>query len=283
MTLQHQTLSLLSQSQISLNKRLGQNFLISDKVFNKIAEASELDPNDIVLEIGAGFGIITSKLASMVKHVYAIEIDPKFYEILSRICSTSNATLLLDNALEVDLVKLLKGTSQLVKVIANLPYYITTPLLMKLIEHYELFESYTLMVQKEVGQRIVAEPNSKVYGALTLAVKYRCQADIIANVPAKSFIPKPDVDSLLLKIVVLDKPAVEVKNEKLFFQVIKAAFGQRRKMLKNALELSDLKLPDKDKINEILTELNIDPKRRGETLSIFEFALLANRLEGKRK
>lgn len=277
MDLQQQTLALLSQAHIRLNKHLGQNFLISDKVFNKMLEASEIKPSDIILEIGAGIGAITSKLASLAKHVYAIEIDQRLFEILSQTCSLPNVTLLLDDALKVDLVKLLKG-KKLVKVVANLPYYITAPLLMKLLGCYELFECYVLMVQKEVGERITAEPGSKAYGALTLGVNYRCQAKIVASVPANKFIPKPEVDSLLLKLVVRDQPAVEVKDEELFFQIIKAAFGQRRKMLKNALEMSNLKLPAKAIIGALLMELDIDPKRRGETLCLSEFAALANRV-----
>lgn len=274
------TKELLKQFDFRMTKRLGQNFLIDKNILDEIIEGAELTKDDYVLEIGPGMGSMTQKLCESAGKVVAIEIDKKLIPVLSvTLAEYDNITVINGDILKLDLKEVLKehfGESK-AKVIANLPYYITTPIIMKLLEEKLDLQSITIMVQKEVGDRIKAVPGGKVYGALSVAVQYYAKPSQVLFVPPQSFIPQPDVDSIVLKLDILPKPAVEVESESLFFKVVKASFGQRRKTLLNALTAGNFGL-SKEQMKEVLISVDVEENRRGETLSLQEFANIANKL-----
>jgi 16S rRNA (adenine1518-N6/adenine1519-N6)-dimethyltransferase len=274
------TKELLKQFDFRMTKKLGQNFLIDKNILDEIIEGAELTKDDYVLEIGPGMGSMTQKLCESAGKVIAVEIDKKLIPVLKvTLAEYDNITVINGDILKLDLKEVLKehfGDSK-VKVIANLPYYITTPIIMKLLEEKLDLQSITIMVQKEVGDRIKAVPGGKVYGALSVAVQYYAKPSQILFVPPQSFIPQPDVDSIVLKLDILPKPAVEVDSESMFFRVVKASFGQRRKTLLNALTAGNFGL-SKEQMKDVLTSVDIDENRRGETLSLQEFANIANKL-----
>ena len=260
-------------------KQLGQNFLVNPEVLKIILEAGALTAYDTVIEIGAGLGCLTEVLAQHAERVIAIEVDELLYNVLASQFSTNPRVQLLNtDILKLELNSLLlDGTGTVpttFKVIANLPYSITTPILWKLLAHRKQIHSCVLMMQKEVAERIVAGPGGKDYGALTIGVDYYAEATLIATLSPENFYPAPKVDSALLKLTMREKPKVTVEDEELFFKVVRTAFRTRRKMLKNALVRGRFS-PD-----EVLTtafeELGIAPQRRAETLDITEFAALAN-------
>lgn len=264
-------------------KQLGQNFLVNPEVLKIILEAGELSDADTVIEIGAGLGCLTDVVTQNAKHVIAIEVDELLYNVLASQFSTNPRVQLLNtDILKLELNSLLlDGTGTLpttFKVIANLPYSITTPILRKLLAHHKQIHSCVLMMQKEVAERIVAGPGGKDYGALTIGVDYYAKATLIATLSPENFYPAPKVDSALLKLTMRQKPKVAVEDEEFFFKVVRTAFRTRRKMLKNALVRGRF-APD-----EVLTtafeELGIAPQRRAETLDITEFAALADFLYG---
>lgn len=257
-------------------KQLGQNFLVNPEVLDIILEAGALTESDTVIEIGAGLGYLTNALAAEAKRVIAIEVDTLLYEALvAQFGSTDKSVTLLNaDILKLELAPLLEPS--LCKVIANLPYHITTPILWKLLESHKQILSAVLMLQKEVAERIVAEPGGKAYGALTLGVAYRAEATHIATLSPENFYPVPKVESALLKLTLRDTPKVSVENEEFFFRVVRTAFRTRRKMLKNALVRA--KLAPAPVLMAAFQELGIAPERRAETLDITEFAALANTL-----
>ena len=257
-------------------KQLGQNFLVNPEVLDIILEAGALTESDTVIEIGAGLGYLTNALAGAAKRVIAIEVDTLLYEALvAQFGSTDKSVTLLNaDILKLELAPLLEPGP--CKVIANLPYHITTPILWKLLESHKQILSAVLMLQKEVAERIVAEPGGKAYGALTLGVAYRAEATHIATLSPENFYPVPKVESALLKLTLRDTPKVSVENEEFFFRVVRTAFRTRRKMLKNALIRA--KLAPTPVLMAAFQELGIAPERRAETLDITEFAALANTL-----
>lgn len=278
------TKELLKEYNFKMAKSLGQNFLIDEGILEEIIFGSELTKEDCVLEIGPGMGAMTQKLCENAKQVLAVEIDKRLPPILKVILfGYDNIEIINNDIMKLDLDSVLRERfgKQPVKVIANLPYYITTPIIMKLLEDRLNLHSITIMVQKEVGDRLKANPGGKDYGALSLAVQYYSNPVQLLDVPPESFIPRPEVNSVVIRLDILSKPAVELEDEKLFFRVIKAAFGQRRKTLLNALSAGNLGI-DKNEIKELLESIDIDAKRRGETLSIQEFANLANTLANKK-
>lgn len=274
-----ETKYILKKYNITANKRLGQNFLIDDNTIDNIVKIADTIKQDLVIEIGPGLGTLTSKLLENAGKVIAIELDEKMINILEdRFKFYDNFVLLNEDVLKVNLQELIsKNKQDLVntKIIANLPYYITTPIIMKLLENKLDIESITVMVQKEVADRITATPGDKLSGAITYTVDYYSEATSEIFVSKDSFIPSPEVDSEVIKLKIRKEPKVKVKNEKLFFDIIKASFMQRRKTLLNGLINSKL-FDNKEEILEILDKMNLNPQIRGEKLTIEQFAELAN-------
>ncbi len=270
---------ILKKYNISANKKLGQNFLIDDDIIQNIIDAAELKETDLVIEIGPGLGTLTSKLLEKAGKVIAIELDEKMLKVLNDRFSLYNNFILINNdVLKVDLNKIIEeNLEQLksVKIVANLPYYITTPIIMKLLESKLKIETITVMVQKEVADRITATPGDKLSGAITYSVDYYAKAEEVVFVSKSCFMPSPEVDSAVIKLEIRKEPKVNVLNEEMFFKVIKASFMQRRKTLINGLMNSGI-IKDREKLNAILKEANIDSNIRGEKLTIEQFANLSN-------
>lgn len=263
------------------NKRLGQHFLVDSRPLYAMLQAAELLPEDGVLEIGPGLGVLTRELCSRAGKVVAVEKDRQLIPILEDLTRDFKNICILDaDVLKLDMEELREehfGGS--FKVVANLPYYITSPIIMKIIENRHLIPLAVLMVQKEVAQRLVASPGSKDYGILTIAVNMYAEVKLVCNVGKSSFLPPPKVESAVVKILLRQKPRVEV-DEELFFKVVEAAFGERRKTLKNSLSRRlDIPGIDPEVIAKALEVTGIDPMRRGETLSIEEYAQLLEALK----
>lgn len=265
-------------------KRLGQNFLVDSSYVEAIIHAAELGPNDGVLEIGAGTGILTEALSGHAGHVTAVELDAGLVQrVRERLGHLPNVDIVHGDILRLSLTELLrfdKLSERTCKVVANLPYYITSPVLLKLLGEGEFFERIVVMVQEEVAERIVAAPGSKRYGAFSVMVQYHAGADVVASVPPEAFWPAPEVNSAIVRMVVRRSPPVNVANESLFFAVVRAAFRTRRKTLLRALVLAgqaggQLEGLSEHPIREALAEADIDPRRRAETLGLEEFGRLA--------
>lgn len=266
-----------------LSRSLGQNFITDRSVIEKIIESSDIDENDLVIEIGPGIGVLTAEAAEAAARVVAVEIDKKLIPILSEtLAEYDNIRVINKDILKTDLNEIIEEERAAgsftgnVRIIGNLPYYITTPIIMSILEGGVDARSITIMMQKEVADRIKASPGGKTYGALSVAVQYYCTVTQVASVPKEVFVPRPKVDSAVLKLSVREEKPVQLTDEKIFFACIKSGFGQRRKTLLNSLTgacgLS------KDQIREVLEEAEVDPVRRAETLSIEEFALIANKV-----
>ena len=257
---------------IKMSKKLGQNFLIKRGIVDEIVKAADLQEGEPVLEIGPGIGTLTQGLAQSGAHVTAIELDTRLLEVLdTTLAQYSNVTIVHGDVLKLDVPSIMNHEP--FKVVANLPYYITTPIIMSLLESRLPIERLVVMVQKEVALRMVAKPGTKDYGALSVAVQYYTKPDIVLDVPPKSFLPAPAVTSSVIRCVLRDKPPVDVIDEKLFFRVVKAGFAQRRKTFANTMKTTGL---SKDRIEELLAKANIDGQRRGETFTLQEFADVAN-------
>ena len=257
---------------IKMSKKLGQNFLIKRGIVDEIVHAAELTPGEPVLEVGPGIGTLTQGLAQSGADVTAIELDRRLLEVLdTTLASYDNVRIVHGDVLKLDVPTIMNHKP--FKVVANLPYYITTPIIMSLLESKLPIERLVVMVQKEVALRMVAKPGTKDYGALSVAVQYYTEPDIVLDVPPKSFLPAPAVTSSVIRCVLRDKPPVDVIDEKLFFRVVKAGFAQRRKTFANTMKTTGL---SKDRIEELLAKANIDGQRRGETFTLQEFADVAN-------
>lgn len=286
MNIYEETKFILKKYGITANKNLGQNFLINDQVIEQIVNGAEINKEDLVIEIGPGLGTLTKELLEKAGKVIAIELDKRMIEILTdRFNLYTNFELLNADILQVNLEKIIAeniNNTELnlkrVKVVANLPYYITTPIIMKLLEEKLNIASITVMIQKEVADRLVEIPGGKNTGAITYAVYYYAEARKILKVMPNSFIPEPAVESEVINLKIRHTNVVEVKNEELMFQIIKYAFMQRRKTLVNALEKSGL-FKNKLEIIQILNELNINEKIRGEKLTLNQYAQISNKLE----
>ena len=257
---------------IKMSKKLGQNFLIKRGIVDEIVKAADLQAGEPVLEIGPGIGTLTQGLAQSGAKVTAIELDTRLLEVLdTTLAQYSNVNIVHGDVLKLDVPSIMNHEP--FKVVANLPYYITTPIIMSLLESRLPIERLVVMVQKEVALRMVAKPGTKDYGALSVAVQYYTKPDIVLDVPPKSFLPAPAVTSSVIRCVLRDKPPVDVVDEKLFFRVVKAGFAQRRKTFANTMKTTGL---SKDRIEELLVKANIDGQRRGETFTLQEFADVAN-------
>ncbi len=274
------TAELVKKYNFKFSKSLGQNFLIDDSVPRDIVLGAEVDENDLVIEIGPGVGTLTAQLLNKAKKVVAIELDNDLIPILNQeIGDNPKFTLIHNDALKVNFNDVI-GNEESVKLVANLPYYVTTPIIVKLLKESYNFKSLTIMIQKEVAERMNAEPGNKDYGALSLLVQYYCNTKIIRKVSPQCFIPRPKVDSIVIRLDKLQEPKVKLDNEKLFFDIIRSSFNMRRKTLWNGVKNIGL---SKEKLELAFNNADIDPKRRGETLTIQEFANLADKINEQLK
>lgn len=279
------TIAVLQKYKFNFQKKFGQNFLIDTHVLDKIIDAAGITEEDFVLEIGPGIGTMTQYLCENAREVVAVEIDKNLIPILEDTLSDyRNVTVINQDILKLDIPALAKekNDGKPIKVVANLPYYITTPIIMGLFESHVPIDSITIMVQKEVADRMQVGPGTKDYGALSLAVQYYAKPEIVANVPPNCFMPRPKVGSAVIRLTRHAAPPVKVDNEKWMFDIIRASFNQRRKTLANGLSNSDkIDLP-KDVITEAIAKLGKGESVRGESLSLEEFAALSNDLWEKK-
>lgn len=278
------TLAVLQQFDFHFQKKFGQNFLTNPAILEDIMDSADVGPDDFVLEIGPGIGTMTQYLCERAREVLAVEIDDNLIPILKETLSFyDNVTIINDDILKVDIAKIAEehNGGRPIKVVANLPYYITTPIIMGLFESHVPLESITIMVQKEVADRMQASPGSKDYGALSLAVQFYAKPEIVAEAPPHCFIPQPKVSSSVIRLTCLKKPPVKVSDSAYMFRVIRASFNQRRKTLANGLKnASDINV-SKEKIDEAIVEAGFAPTVRGETLTLDDFARLTEILRTK--
>ncbi|AYB47239.1 16S rRNA (adenine(1518)-N(6)/adenine(1519)-N(6))-dimethyltransferase RsmA [Paenibacillus lautus] len=278
------TKEIISRHGFSFKKSLGQNFLIDQNILYKIVEAAGLDGEKGALEIGPGIGALTEKLAQTAGTVTAVEIDQRLIPILREVLEPyENVRVHHGDVLKVDLHELFRqdfGDVSKVSVVANLPYYVTTPILMKLLEEKLPLENIVVMIQKEVAERMAAAPGSKDYGSLSIAVQYYSEPKLVCIVPHTVFIPQPNVESAVIRLAVREQPPVRVEDERFFFEVVQASFAQRRKTIANNLKSRFFPGEGRERLEQLLQEAGIDPSRRGETLSIEEYARLSNVLFG---
>jgi 16S rRNA (adenine1518-N6/adenine1519-N6)-dimethyltransferase len=274
------TIETIKKYEFAFQKKFGQNFLIDEHVINKIIRGAEITKEDTVLEIGPGIGTLTQYLAESAGHVYGVEIDKNLIPILADTLSEyDNVTIINEDILKLDIGKLVeeKNGGKPIKVVANLPYYITTPIIMGLFESHVPLESVTVMVQKEVAERMQVGPGTKDYGALSLAVQYYAQPYILANVPPNCFIPRPGVGSAVIRLTRYQEPPVKVQDEKLMFSLIRASFNQRRKTLTNGVANGVISIT-KEKITNALLAVGLPENVRGESLNLAQFAAISNYL-----
>lgn len=280
------TIEVLQKYHFNFQKKFGQNFLINTSILEEIIDAAEITKEDFVLEIGPGIGTMTQYLCEAAREVVAVEIDTNLIPILGDTLSAyDNVEVMNADILKVDIAKLAdeRNGGKPIKVVANLPYYITTPIIMGLFESHVPIDSITIMVQKEVADRMQEGPGSKEYGALSLAVQYYAKPEIVVNVPPSCFMPQPKVGSAVIRLTRHENPPVDVDNEKLMFQVIRASFNQRRKTLANGLNNFGSFSLGKEEIQKSIEELGVPVNIRGEALSLEQFAKLSNIINEKMK
>lgn len=278
------TMDLVKRHGFKFTKSLGQNFLIDDNIVDKIVAGAGIGPSDKIIEVGPGIGTLTREMASRAGALMAVEIDKNLIPILTdTLGDYENVKIVNEDIIKADIRGLIDENLDggPIKLVANLPYYITTPIIMRFLEEDINVTDIVVMVQKEVAERMNAQPGGKDFGALSVAVQFYCDTEIVAKVPRHLFVPQPNVDSIVIALRVRPERKYRVDNEDLFFKVVKAAFGQRRKTLLNSIaSMGNL---TKDMVKEALEEAGIDPKRRGETLSLDEFANLSNVIGNKLK
>lgn len=278
------TMDLVKKHGFKFTKSLGQNFLIDDNIVDKIVAGAGIGPGDKIIEVGPGIGTLTREMASRAQNLMAVEIDKNLIPILEdTLGDYDNVKIVNEDIIKADIKGLIDEnlSGGPVKLVANLPYYITTPIIMRFLEENINVTDIVVMVQKEVAERMNAQPGGKDFGALSVAVQYYCDTEIVAKVPRHLFVPQPNVDSIVIALRVRPERKYKVDDEDLYFKVVKAAFGQRRKTLLNSI--SSMGNLAKDQVKEALEEAGIDPKRRGETLSLDEFAILSNVIGNKLK
>ncbi len=269
------TKDIVEKYKFKFSKSLGQNFLIDQSVLEDIVQGADVSEEDFIIEIGPGVGTLTRELLKKAKAVCSIELDSDLIPILEEeLKDFNNFNLIHKDALKVDFNEII-GEEKSVKLVANLPYYVTTPIIAKLLNEGYKFKSLTIMIQKEVAERINAKPDCKEFGALSVLVQYYCDTHIVRKVSPASFVPRPKVESIVIRLDKLSEPRVKVKDENLFFKIVRESFNMRRKTLSNSIKNIGL---DKEKLNKAFAKSNIDPKRRGETLSIDEFAKLSDNI-----
>ena len=274
-----ETKYIMKKYNIKANKNLGQNFLISEEVVEKIVESADIKKDELIIEIGPGLGTLTKHLLEKSGKVICIEIDPKMIKILEdRFALYKNFEIINEDVLKLNLQEIIKKEKRTCKIVANLPYYITTPIIMKLLENKLEIESITVMIQKEVADRLIAKPGEKETGAITYSVYYYCNSEKILEVPNYSFIPEPEVTSEVIKLKLRKEIPIKVKNIEKMFKIIKNAFMQRRKTLINALVNTQI-IKNKEEANEIFEKLNISTKVRAEELTLQQFADISDNIE----
>lgn len=267
-----QTRYIMKKYNIRANKSLGQNFLISEEVVEKIVESADIKEDELIIEIGPGLGTLTERLLEKAGKVICIELDTKMIKILEdRFSLYKNFEIINEDILKVNLQEIIKKEKRKCKVVANLPYYITTPIIMKLLEEKLEIESITVMIQKEVAERLIANPGEKETGAITYTVYYYCESEKILEVPNNSFIPEPEVTSEVIKLKIRKEEPIKVKDKEKMFKIIKNAFTQRRKTLINAL-MNTKTIKNKEEVNKIFKKLNIGQNVRAEELTLQQFA-----------
>lgn len=279
------TIAVLQKYDFNFQKKFGQNFLIDTSVLDRIIKAAEITKEDLVLEIGPGIGTMTQYLCENAREVVAVEIDKNLIPILEDTLSEySNVSVINEDILKVDINQLVeeRNAGRPIKVVANLPYYITTPIIMGLFESRVPLSSITIMVQKEVADRMQAGPGTKDYGALSLAVQYFAQPQIVANVPPNCFMPRPKVGSAVIRLTRFEEPPVIVENEEMLFRIIRASFNQRRKTLTNSLINGGIPV-SKEELIEILEQMELSPTIRGEALTLEQFAVLTDKIIEKKE
>lgn len=278
------TLEVIKKHNLKLTKTLGQNFLNDDSVVKRIVDAADINNKTLVIEIGPGIGSMTKEMASIAAGVLAVEIDKHLIPALNdNLSDFSNITIINNDIMKVEIEAIIteykeKYNADFIKVVANLPYYITTPIIMKFLEEVKGIDAMVFMVQKEVAQRMVSKPGIKDYGALSVAVQFYSKPQIMFDVPPHCFIPQPEVHSTVIKLDILSKPPVNV-NKELYFKLVKASFGQRRKTLVNALANAGIFNKSKDQIKHIIESMGLNENVRGEVLSVEKFGELANFFE----
>lgn len=275
------TIEVLQKYQFNFQKKFGQNFLIDPSVLDRIVSAAEIGKDDCVLEIGPGIGTMTQYLAESAREVIAVEIDKNLVPILEDTLSEyENVSVINDDILKVDINRIVREQNggKPIKVVANLPYYITTPIILGLFENHVPLDSITVMVQKEVADRMQVGPGTKDYGALSLAVQYYARPEIVANVPPNCFIPRPNVSSAVIRLTRYEEPPVRVGDEKKMFALIRASFNQRRKTLANSLSNAPGLGLTRQRVTEVLEKMQLSPTIRGEALTLEQFAELSDRL-----
>lgn len=273
------TLEILQKYQFTFQKKFGQNFLVDKNILEKIIDAAQITENDCVLEIGPGIGTMTQYLAERAKSVVAVEIDKHLIPVLQETLSSyNNVTVINEDILKVDINQIVeeRNGGSPIKVVANLPYYITTPIIMALFENHVAVQSITIMVQKEVADRMQAGPGTKDYGALSLAVQYYAKPEIIVKVPASCFLPRPTVDSTVIRLTKYAVPVASVTDEAYLFAIIRASFNQRRKTLVNGLANAGNLGVEKTEVSDALAQMGLSPTVRGETLTLEQFTELSN-------
>ena len=278
------TADIIERHRFDFRKKFGQNFLIDNNILEKIIEAAQITKDDCVLEIGPGIGTLTQRLAEEAGEVIAVEIDKNLIPILNEtLADYDEVTIINDDILKVDINKIVEERGERpVKVVANLPYYITTPIIMTLFEKHVPLHSVTIMVQKEVADRMKVGPGTKDYGALSLAVQYYAKPEIVTKVPAACFMPRPNVDSAVIRLTRYEDTPVKADDEVWLFAVIRASFNQRRKTLANGLANAGNLSINRQQVEETLAEMGLPTSVRGETLTLEQFSELANRLLKKR-
>jgi len=282
--IKNNTLDIIKKHNLRLTKSLGQNFLNDENIVKKIVDAADLDKDTLVVEIGPGIGSMTRELAQRSAGVAAIEIDKHLIPALhDNLSEYTNIDIINNDVMKADITAIIsehmvKYNAKSVKVVANLPYYITTPIIMRFLEEVSGVDAMVFMVQKEVAQRMVSGPGTKDYGALSVAVQFYCKPQILFDVPPHCFIPQPEVHSTIIRLDILKEPSVKVDDKELYFKIVKASFGQRRKTLVNSLSNAGFLKKDKEQLKRILEDMGLKENVRGEVLSVQQFGELSNLL-----
>ena len=279
-SLAYKTKQIIKKYEFSFKKNFGQNFLVDERVLDKIVSAADINEKDLVIEVGPGIGTLTQAMAKKAGKVISVEIDKTLVPILGELLEDyNNIEIINEDILKVDINEIIeKHKGMNVKMAANLPYNITTPIIMGILEKHIPMDSLTVMIQKEVAYRMNAKPSTKDYGSLSLVTQYYCEPYLVANVPQNCFMPRPNVDSAVIKLSILKEPRIKVKNEKFMFNFIKAGFSQRRKTLVNCIFSSGLVTLNKEEIGKVLNELGYDERVRGESLTLEDYGKISDKM-----